>query len=331
MNKICSFSSVLGSTIERYISLKKALGRQYVSECRILKHLDLFLHNSQSDLTAESYNDWCHTQMHKSPGVLRNNCMRVVRNLCLYRRRTDPKCFVPDLTQFPIPHQAIQPHIFTEAEISRLLNATKKLISTSNSPMRKEIFKLVLVLLYTAGLRRGELCRLKIGDYDPTEHTLLIRESKFHRSRLIPLSYDAWKELEVYLKQRRKNRLPTSKDFSVLWNPYCGEKNKPYGFCSGNYVYTNLKRLFVQAGIYTENGNLPRVHDFRHSFAVHALLRWYREGVDVQAKLPLLSIYMGHVSVVSTEYYLRFIEDVIEEASTRFEKCYSTLITDLKK
>jgi integrase/recombinase XerD len=87
--------------------------------------------------------------------------------------------------------------------------------------------------------------------------------------------------------------------------------------------------LFEIADIRTTSGKLPRVHDLRHTFAVHALLRWYRDGVNVQAKLPILSTYMGHASVLNTQYYLRFIDDVASLASKRFEKHYSTIMTDI--
>jgi integrase len=87
-------------------------------------------------------------------------------------------------------------------------------------------------------------------------------------------------------------------------------------------VFRNLAR---KAGVLKANGQPPRVHDIRHSFAVHALLRWYRQGLEVQAKLPFLSIYMGHVSIASTQYYLHFVEPLAEAASKRFAQHYGDL------
>jgi integrase/recombinase XerD len=186
MSNIYHFSSIIGPTIERYLKLKRSLGREYSAENEIFKQLDSFLQRHKKDLTLKSFDDWCHTLTHLATGVQRNR-MRVVRNLCLYRQRTVPGCFVPDKLQFPPLHQVIQPYIFSETEICRLLEATKYLKSNWWSPLRQENIRLALILLYTTGLRRRELCSLTIGDYDPVEHTLLIRESKFHRSRLIPL------------------------------------------------------------------------------------------------------------------------------------------------
>ena len=88
-----------------------------------------------------------------------------------------------------------------------------------------------------------------------------------------------------------------------------------------------VRALFRQTGVRTATGQLPRTHDFRHGFAVNVLLRWYRAGVNVQAKLPFLAHYMGHVSIVSTAYYLQFVEPLAAAASTRFAACCGTLIT----
>jgi len=179
-----------------------------------------------------------------------------------------------------------------------------------------------IVLLYTTGLRRGELLRLTLGDYDPHEHTLLVRESKFHKSRLVPISADAAREMAVYIETHRTQHLPLSAETPLLWNLYQG--GKPY---TGGGFGQRVRALLRDAGIHTAAGRLPRVHDFRHTFAVHALLRWYRAGVDVQVKLPSLATYMGHVSIASTQYYLQFIEPLATEASERFAKRVGALVS----
>jgi integrase len=248
--------------------------------------------------------------------------MRVVRNLCLYRRRTESCCFVPDLSQFPPLHQPVRPHIFKETEIVRLFDAISRLKPGHRSPIRRENFRLALVLLFTTGLRRGELLRLTVGDYDSTEGVLRVRESKFHKSRLLALSPDGIDEVDTYLKNRRSRRLPISAESPLLWNRYSRD-----GAYAGTGLGLTFRSLFKTTGIRTAAGRLPRIHDFRHNFAVQALLRWYRVGDDVQAKLPLLATYMGHVSIVSTEYYLHFVEELAAVASDRFVKRYGALVT----
>ena len=177
------------------------------------------------------------------------------------------------------------------------------------------------------GLRRGELLRLRIGDYDSRTQTLLIRPSKFHKSRLLPLSIDAAQEVDRYLAKRDASRPDTTTDEAPLfWNGSSALRSY-----AGPAFVRVFRDLLQKAGICKANGQLPRVHDVRHSFAVTALLRWYRRGVDVQAKLPLLATYMGHVSIASTQYYLRFIEPIASAASERFATRYGDLVSPTAK
>ncbi|MFQ5699948.1 MAG: tyrosine-type recombinase/integrase [Myxococcota bacterium] len=310
-----SFGSALGPTITSYLALKKALGRRFAAETTILAQLDRFLVARRPDhasLTPDSFAAWSLTLAHLTPTVRRNR-MRIVRNLCLYLRRSDPGCFVPDSSGFPAPHTPRRPHIFTEAQIVRLLHAAASLRPRSTSPLCAEVFRLAIVLLYTAGLRRGELVRLVLSDYDPAERTLLVRASKFHKSRLVALSRDAAHEVDLYLRARR--RLPHDADAPLLVS--CSGGLRAYW---GASLGRGLRRLFRSADVRTAEGRLPRVHDTRHTYAVHVLLRWYRAGVDVQTKLPALATAMGHVSVASTAYYLAFLDPIAEAASERFAR-----------
>ncbi|MCB9745126.1 MAG: tyrosine-type recombinase/integrase [Alphaproteobacteria bacterium] len=227
-------------------------------------------------------------------------------------RRTRPECFIPDLSLFPAPSPPRRPHIFSKEEILRLLRVASTLPPRSTSPLRGPSLRLAVVLFYTAGLRRGELVRLVLSDYDPGEHTLLIRASKFHKSRLVALSADAVRELEAFLAARR--RLPLGPDSPLLIRSGHGLHAR-----SGGGFGQSMRRLFHAADVRTATGRLPRVHDLRHTHAVHALARWYAAGVDVQARLPALAASMGHVSIVSTAHYLSLLDPVIRAASDRFE------------
>ena len=321
------FSSPLAPVITRYLDLKVALGRCCTVERTVLRSIDAFLvADGAKDLTSDSFRRWVDTQQHLKSGVRRDR-MRIVRNLCLYRRRTVPSCFVPDETLFPPLHQYVQPHIFSEEEIARLIDTTRSLLSTRAYPLRSDVFRLGIGLLYTTGLRRGELLRLRIGDYDSRTQTLLIRPSKFHKSRLLPLSIDAAQEVDRYLAKRDASRPDTTTDEAPLfWNGSSALRSY-----AGPAFVRVFRDLLQKAGICKANGQLPRVHDVRHSFAVTALLRWYRRGVDVQAKLPLLATYMGHVSIASTQYYLRFIEPIASAASERFATRYGDLVSPTAK
>jgi len=316
------FCSPLAPVITRYLDLKTALGRGFSGERATLRSLDVSLvTDGAEDLTLDSFLGWTRSLEHLKSGVRRSR-MRLVRNLCLFRRRREPVCFVPDQALFPPHHQYVQPYIFTEREIAQLIDTTGTLLTTRAYPLRALVFRLGIGLLYTTGLRRGELLRLRVGDHDPCTQSLLVRPSKFHKSRLLPLSPDTAQEIEQYLVARRAHRPETiTPEAPLFWNG---------SSILRSYTGTGLHRVFhallQQAGIRKPDGQFPRVHDVRHTFAMNALLRWYRAGVDVQAKLPLLATYMGHVSIASTQYYLRFIEPLASAAGERFAACYGGLV-----
>lgn len=315
MKQLQTLVSPLARVIADFVALKRALGRRFAWESRVLSDLDRFLTGRSQDdnlLTPEAYAAWCLTLTSLSPNTRRNR-MRIVRNLCLYMRRRAPRCYVPDPATFPLPKQPERPYIFSESDILWLLKAADELPARSTAPLYGAVLRLAVVLLYTAGLRRGEVVRLVLSDYDPIERTLLIRASKFHKSRLVALSPDAAREMEVYLLARR--RLPHDAASPLLVSSWRGLRAR-----SGPGLGQSLRRLFRRCGIRTASGRLPRVHDLRHTHAVHVLLRWYRSGVDVQARLPALAASMGHVSVVSTAYYLTLLDPLAEAASERFAR-----------
>ncbi len=251
--------SVLGPIITRYLELHRALGKCFDRERRILESLDRWLSETgAADLEPQNFTNWCKTKQHLVSGVRRNH-MRIVRNFCLYRRRSDPTCFVPDLQSFPANHQPLQPYIFTEAQIAQLIQAADQLEALPFSPLRPQVYRLAIVLLYTTGLRRGELLRLTINDYDSRQQSLLVRQSKFHKSRHLPLSVDTAQEITNYLDVRRQHHLPLTPDTPLIWNG--GHNAKAY---SGGGLGQGLRALFSSVGIRTPDGRLPRTHDIRH-------------------------------------------------------------------
>ncbi len=173
--------------------------------------------------------------------------------------------------------------------------------------------------MYTAGLRRGELARLRMEDVDAEAGVLRIQSSKFHKSRWVPLSPSATHELRVYLRIRAAFVPRTARNAMLL----C--RSAEHGYTAEG-VSQAIRMVMRRSGIWTNAPRIPRVHDFRHAFAVEALRRWYEEGRDVQSELPKLSMYMGHVSIASTTYYLRFMPAVVALASQRFASSCAELI-----
>lgn len=157
---------VLDPIRTRYLEHRRSLGRQYVHEEWVISLLCRFLAAAGApDLDQVLFDSWCSTFAALNANTRRSR-QRTVRNLCLYRRRTDPQCFVPDLNRFarPCPHAA--PRIFGPSDVARMLATTQQLKPTPTSPLLPFVLRLAVVLLYTAGLRRGELLRLRLQDVD---------------------------------------------------------------------------------------------------------------------------------------------------------------------
>jgi len=327
VNSSIPLQSYLAEEITAYLELHRSLGKLYRAEDATLRSLDAFLAIQcpwAEELTGRLFNQWCDTFANLTPTVRRNH-MRFVRNFCFYRRRSHPRSFIPDILTFPANHPQFIPYILSSTDIAHLLYAAQQLPALPQSPLRPQVIRLAIILLYTSGLRRGELLHLTLGDFNSEESTLYIRCTKFHKERIIPLSVTADAELRAYLNQRQRCGLPMKASSPLIWNNAGGPEGRAY---TGTGIGRNWRLLCASLKILTPKGIPPRIHDIRHGFAINALLRWYNNGEDVQAKLPQLSTYMGHVSIVSTQYYLPFVESLRRVASTRFEQKYDSLITD---
>ncbi len=316
-------STALDQPIAAWLSHQRALGRDYGTEEHVLETLKRFVARLPvPDLDQASFELWHKTLQHLDANTLLAR-QRIVRKFCLYRQRTEPGCFVPDPLYFARRHPYRAPVIVGPEQVARMLAATEALRPTFLSPLRPAVMRMALVILYTAGLRRNELLRLTLDDVEPRSGVLRIRSSKFHKSRLVPLSPGAKDELGAYLRKRLVPSLDTSPHTPLL----CNVKGGLRGY-TGTGVSAGINALFKSAGVHNGEGQKPRIHDLRHSFAVQALLRWYRDGADVQSNLPKLAMYMGHVSIVSTAYYLHFVPALAEFASDRFEKSFGSLVEE---
>ncbi len=302
-----------------YLSTRHALGRAYEKEEWLLGRLRKYLaRRGATDIDQALFDQW-RRQFRRSSVRTRVKYEITVYNFCRYRRRSDPRCFLPDRLALTRPRPSPLPTLIDRDEVAQLLAYVSKLPLMTQYPLRPAVLRLAIVLLYTAGLRRGEVARLTLGDVDAGAGVLRIRESKFHKSRWVPLSRTATQELRNFLVTRHA----IAPDFSPAAPLLCSKHGQPY---SGPVLSNSLTRVMVCSGIWSGTPRHPRVQDFRHSFAVAALLRWYEADADVQSNLPKLALYMGHVSIVSTAYYLRLMPAVIAQAGKRFAHAYGDLV-----
>jgi len=310
--------------ITAWLLHQRSLGRAYGSAEWILEHLRRFViaRAHATDLDHHSFDLWCASFQHLS-AVTRRNRQLIVRKFCLYRQRSELNCFVPNPLYFARLSPYRTPVIVEHRQVATMLVAADNMKPTANSPLLPSAMRIAVVLLYTAGLRRGELARLNLDDVEPRTGLLRIRASKFHKSRLVPLSPDAGRELRAYLRHRLAPPFDANLQAPLLCNGARGHRRY-----TGAGLGQAVTRLFVAANVVDSEGRRPRVHDMRHSFAVQALVRWYRDGADVQSNLPHLAMYMGHVSIVSTAHYLHFVPALRELANARFEAAFGEVIEE---
>ena len=317
-----SASPAFVEQVGAYLAHWRALGRRYRQEQwlleTLLRELPALGHD---DLTADSFQCWFDGRKNHHPNS-RRKWAQLLRHFCVWRRRCDPGCFVPeaDLICRAQPH--VTPVILDARHVARMLAAADALEPSPNSPLRPATMRLAVVLLYTTGLRLGELQRLTLGDIVDDGGVLRVCESKFHKSRLLPLSAGACVELRNYLVRRAGASFDARPTAPLL----CTRARGRMRAYSIRGLQHGLNSLLRGAGMFADGAHRPRVHDLRHSFAVQALARWYRQGADVQAQLPKLAMYMGHVSIESTAYYLRWTDELAALASARFAQHFANTI-----
>ena len=215
-------------------------------------------------------------------------------------------------TTLPKRPQPFRPYIYSEEELHHLLESAAE-YATPRTALDEATLR-TLLLLYGAGLRIGEALGLTRADVDLDATVLTIRESKFYKTRLVPIGPRLAANLRTYAEDLDQRRSSTA-----LEAPFFVTR-------TGTPVTRHLaERAFVRlrdiAGIVREDGARyqPRLHDLRHSMAVHRLLAWYREGADVQRLLPLLATYLGHADLAATQRYLTMTPELLRQASLRFE------------
>jgi len=204
------------------------------------------------------------------------------------------------------------PYVYSAEELQRLLNATAVLY-TNRSRLQAATYRTLLLLLYGTGLRVSEAIGLRLSDVDLAQRVITVRNTKFYKSRLVPIGPRLTEQLAAHLDRRSTLALPEVADSTLL----CTRT----GHC---LTYDHVSKLFQRVRSAADIGcppgqrRPPRLHDLRHTAATHRVLEWYRAGKDVQRLLPQLATYLGHVDINSTQRYLQMTPELLQEASRRF-------------
>lgn len=237
----------------------------------------------------------------------------LLRRFCRFLAKRRPQTFIPGESLRPRRRPSAPPHIYSRTEIRLLLNGALSLRDwkeTHPCPIRSRTMHAIILLLATAGLRISEALHLMLRDVDLEAGVLSIRQSKFRKSRLVPMSMGTADVLRRY-RELRDTLAPTGPDEAF----FVSGRGKAYGT---GYVRRMFHDIAVEAGLRSPTGRGPRLHDLRATFAVTRLLQWYRDGDNVMNRLPLLSTYLGHACVSDTEVYLRITTALLEQANIRF-------------
>jgi integrase/recombinase XerD len=301
--------SALSQSLEDYLAVRRSAGYKLESVARMLSSFVAFAeHAGAGTITAELALSWAAQPQQASPIWLAHR-LSAVRGFARYMHALDPATEIPPDGLLTAPgYQPAPPYLYSDADISALLAAARRL----TPPLQAATFETLLGLLAVTGLRIGEAMRLDRDDIDWDDKVLVVRSSKFGRSREVACHDSTIEALRAY--SARRDQLcprPASASFFVSQH---GRR------LAHHSIYAAFRQLAREAGLpQRPGGRAPNVHGLRHSFAVGTLLRWYRDGGDVQARLPLLSTYLGHVRPSSTYWYLTACPQLLALAAERLE------------
>lgn len=310
------FTSCLAGEMKRFVGLRRFTGKSYDGQELNLSRFDRFLWQQKwagRHLTREVVHAYRCGLGYLSP-VTQRCRMTVVRQFCLHLSALEPYCHVPakgEWTWRAVPQRL--PFIFSERQAGALASAAGRL-SALPYALRPHVYRTLFGLLYATGLRIGEALALNAGDVDLGRRRLFVRRGKFGKQRWVALSDSSCAELEGYLRLRQ---------------PGCAE-----GALSPLFVSLGGRRLAKRTAAWNFHNVLracgigqcglvsPTLHSFRHTFACHCLLAWYRQGVDINARLPVLAASMGHADARHTYRYLHATPELLGEAERRFHERY---------
>ena len=285
-----------------YLKTRRAVGFKLTREVKWLPDFVTYLEAQRcSFVTTAAALRWADAAASSRP---RLGC---VRGFAKYLQTIEPRTEIPSLDLLPRPRVRSAPHVYSAEDLTALLAATDVL----RAPFRAATHKTLLGLLAVTGMRVGEAIALDETDVDRRRAVLVIRKTKFGKSREVPLHASTVQALERY--RRERDRVVSRRRSPSFFVSTAGTR----------LFYQNVHELFLRlvyaAGL-GDRRPRPTIHDLRHTFAIRTVLDWYRDGLDVEARLPLLSTYLGHIGPSSTYWYLTAVPELLAAATRRLER-----------
>jgi len=303
----------LSDIIANYIEQQRCLGKRFSAEATILAAFrsavsDVPLRDIRPDMISRfvERGGTSHSTRHKKYRVL-SGLFRFALTRQLVKKSPMPK--PPRMRG----DSSYTPYIYSEVELKRLLTAIPAATASPGCVIDADTLRTFLLLLYGAALRRGEALRLKLGDVDVAQSLIHIRGTKFFKTRIVPLNTSLNGVIRAFVSRRGKRY--SVNDESPLFSTLDGRP------LSNTTISTTFRRLRTIAGIRRDGSarNQPRMHDLRHSAAVHRVIAWYRSDADLNDLLPKLATYLGHGALSGTQRYLTMTQELLAEAGRRFE------------
>ena len=312
-----SYSSFLAERLTDFVAFRRSVGFEYRTQVNVLLEFDRVVREEMSH-PGPVTRDLIEAYLRRtSPLRLLTRRVRLstVRQFLLYLRQFEPRTFVPERSLLPAGASPRPPHIYTEGEIQALLREALRF--PVRYPRRRWLLHYTLIgFLYVTGMRISEALALTLADVDFRKGIVLIRKTKFHKSRFVPLATSSCEVLKRYLVARAEKGHATTPAAPL----FVGANGGPLPYSTARQAFHRISEM---AGVRGPPGSRrPRIHDLRHTAAVRRLYLWYREGKDVQALLPVLVTYLGHSAVYCTEVYLTATSELLALAGQRFEEQY---------
>jgi integrase/recombinase XerD len=301
----------LRESIDEYIAMRRGLGFKLRKDAAALADFAAFMEQHGTDrITTRLALAWAQAPRTVKPPVWAER-LRFVRGFARHYIAIDPRTEIPPADLLPHRPKRARPYLYSEDEIQRLLDCALNLAPRTG--LRAWTHHCLLGLLAVAGLRLGEVLRLRTDEVDLNGGVLTVRGTKFGKSRLVPIDPSTCEVLARYRERRDRFLAGRRSDFFLI-----SGRGNHLDVGEVHRTFYTLSRQVGLRGPSASHG--PRLHDFRHRFAVETLLRWYRNGEDIERRMLVLSTYLGHVHVDDTYWYLSAHPELMGAAVARLEQ-----------
>ncbi len=312
------FHSPLGESMTKFIHEKQACGYKYERETHALKRFDNYLCEiglKTKVLSKSIVINWVSKRENEQPGT-QNLRIITVRQFAYFLKRQALDAYIPEKTNMSQTNLNFVPYIFRRNEVKTILLEADRLLPDNRSPKRHLVMPEIFRLLYCCGMRISEVLHLKVSNVNLIDGVLSVYETKFDKDRLVPMAPLMTERLKKYSVFIDKD-----KPDAIFFPAPDG------GTYSTVTIYGIFRQLLRKCGIpHRGRGKGPRLHDLRHAFAVHQLENWYKQGVNLEAKLLVLATYMGHRSLIGTQHYLHLTPNIFSDINTKLEKFIGNII-----